>query len=111
MQPEIIALWVMTIAATGASVSAVVAVLKFSRNGKLAVEAKIHDETQSDTTIRQDIKHIKKALDDPQNGLSAIKSEVESQKVRCAQISTELSGRITGNEKTIDDIKKVRRSR
>lgn len=57
------------------------------------------NETEERTQIKDDIKVIKDRLDDPDNGLAAIKRGIDEQKLNCASVSTRLSTRLNGMEK------------
>ncbi|KKN03032.1 hypothetical protein LCGC14_1111830 [marine sediment metagenome] len=59
-----------------------------NRNGKVA------EDTEEKTQIKSDLKNIKGQLNDPKTGLGAIKQSVDDQKLHCANVSTELSGKI-----------------
>lgn len=56
-------------------------------------------DTVERTEVKDKLETISKQLDDPENGLSAIKKSVDDQRLYCARVSTSLKGRIDNLEK------------
>jgi len=75
-----IAQWVMTVAV------ALGLIVTWVRNGR--------NQAAKWGSLEMEIKNIKDKLDDKNNGLGAIKSSVDEQKLHCAKISTELKTRV-----------------
>jgi len=89
MDGAIIALWITTTAtATGVVYSLV-------KNGR----SRAKQDTELKVELKKDIESIKKVLDDPNDGLSAIKREVSAQREHCAGVTSGFEYRISGLEK------------
>jgi len=86
---SIIALWITTtVTATGVIYSIV-------KNGK----SRAKQDTELKVELKKDIESLKKVLDDPNDGLSAIRREVSAQKEHCAGVTSGFEQRISGLEK------------
>jgi len=89
MDGAIIALWITTTAtATGVVYSLV-------KNGK----SRAKQDAELKVELKKDIESIKKVLDDPNDGLSAIRREVSAQKEYCAGVTSGFEQRLSGLEK------------
>jgi len=89
MDGAIIALWITTTAtATGVVYSIV-------KNGK----SRAKQDTELKVELKKDIESIKKVLDDPNDGLSAIRREISSQREHCAGVTSGFEQRLSGLEK------------
>jgi len=89
MDGAIIALWITTTAtATGVVYSLV-------KNGR----SRAKQDAELKVELKKDIESLKKVLDDPNDGLSAIRREISAQKEHCAGITSGFEQRISGLEK------------
>lgn len=89
MDGAIIALWVTTTAtATGVVYSIV-------KNGR----SRAKQDAELKVELKKDIEAIKKVLDDPNDGLSAIRREISAQREHCAGVTARFDQRISGLEK------------
>jgi len=89
MDGAIIALWLTTTAtATGVVYSIV-------KNGR----SRAKQDTELKVELKKDIESIQKALDDPNDGLSAIRREISAQKEHCAGMTSGFGQRISELEK------------
>jgi len=85
MDGAIIALWITTTAtATGVVYSIV-------KNGRSRTKQDIELKVE----LKKDIESIKKVLDDPNDGLSAIRREISSQREHCAGVTSGFEQRIS----------------
>jgi len=98
--------WITSLAAVSASVGAVIAVLKFSRNGRQSSEHQAKQEAKFDTQVLEDIRYIKEKIDDTDNGLSAIKKATEAMKLHCATVSTRIESQVKTNTEEIGILRK-----
>ena len=91
MDGAIIALWITTIAtATGVIYSIV-------KNGR----SRAKQDAELKVELKKDIESIKKVLDDPNDGLSAIRREISAQREHCAGVTAGFEQRISGLEKKL----------
>ena len=89
MDGAIIALWITTTAtATGVIYSIV-------KNGR----SRAKQDAELKVELKKDIEAIKKVLDDPNDGLSAIRREISAQREHCAGVTAGFEQRISGLEK------------
>ena len=89
MDGAIIALWITTTAtATGVIYSIV-------KNGR----SRAKQDTELKVELKKDIESVKKVLDDPNDGLSAIRREISTQKEHCAGVVSAFEQRIFQLEK------------
>jgi len=96
MDVSLIPVWITTTLTAGGVVYAI------ARNGS---RGKKQDE-QLKAELKLEIKLIKKQLDDPENGLSAIKKSVDDQRLHCVSTSTRLEGQVITNASEIDNLRK-----
>lgn len=85
----ILAQWAATLGIAGGLIYTI------RKNGK----ARDEKDTQLKTELKSEIEHINKKLDDPTDGLKAIRSVVEEQRVYCAKTSSGLTERVIALEK------------
>jgi hypothetical protein len=71
------------------------------RNNK----ADIRSDSELKTQIKTEVASIVKKLEDPKNGLTAIKEAVEHQAKRCGQISTSIAEQVKANRRDIDRLR------
>ena len=91
MDGAIIALWITTTAtATGVIYSIV-------KNGR----SRAKQDAELKVELKKDIESIKKVLDDPNDGLSAIRREISAQREHCAGVTAGFEQRISGLEKKL----------
>jgi len=89
MDGAIIALWITTTAtATGVVYSIV-------KNGR----SRTKQDAELKVELKKDIESLKKVLDDPNDGLSAIRREISAQREHCAGVTAGFEQRISGLEK------------
>jgi len=93
---ELIAIWITS------TFSAIGVIYAIARNGS---RGKKQDE-QLKTELKMEIKGVRNQLDDPENGLSAIKKSVDDQKLHCAEVSTRISGQVERNVEEIHTLRK-----
>ena len=96
MDGPLVALWITS----GAAVVGVI--YSIIKNGRGRTKA----DTQLKTELKKDIESIQKSLDDPNDGLGAIRREISAQRERCAGVTSGFEQRITGLES-----KRTKRSR
>jgi len=95
----LIPLWISSVFCAIGVVYAIV------RNGS---RQKKQDE-QLKAELKTEIGAIKKQLDDPVNGLSAIKESSEAMKLHCAEVSTAISAQVKTNTDEITLLRKKER--
>lgn len=95
MDASLIPVWITTTLTAGGVVYAIV------RNGSRGKE----QDEQLKAELKLEIKVIKKQLDDPENGLSAIKKSVDDQRLHCVATSTRLEGQVITNASEIDNLR------
>lgn len=95
MDVALIPVWITAGISVATSVYAIV------RNGTRQKE----QDAVLKAELRKDLKVIKDQLDDPVNGLEAIKKATEDQKDHCLEVSTNISTRVTTAEKEIDRLR------
>jgi hypothetical protein len=89
MNEQLIALWIT-------SLTAVVGVIySIIRNGRSWIKY----DTELKTELKKDIESIKKVLDDPHDGLGAIRREVSAQREHCGRVTSEYGQRLVSLEK------------
>ena len=74
------------------------------RNGSRG--KKQDEKLKTELTMR--IEAIKNQLDDPDNGLSAIKKSTEVMKLHCAEVSTAIATQVKTNTEEINILRKTR---
>jgi hypothetical protein len=84
----LVALWITT------SATAVGVIYTIVKNGR----SRTKQETELKVELKKDIESIQKSLDDPNDGLGAIRREVSGMKEHCAGITSGFEQRITGLE-------------
>lgn len=89
MDGAIIGLW----ATSSAAVIGVIYTI--AKNGRGRVKA----DTELKTELKKDIETIQKRLDDPQDGLGAIRREVSGMKQHCAGVTASFDQRLQGMER------------
>lgn len=95
MDGALIALWITTgVAVVGTGYNMV-------RNGSRRKEQDI----QLKTELKLELRVIKEQLEDPDNGLEAIKKATDDQKNLCTKLSTELGTEVANNKKEIDRLR------
>jgi uncharacterized GH25 family protein len=99
-------IWMTSLGAVATSIAAIITVLKFSRNGRQSSEYKAKQEAAFDTQVLDYIEYIKKKIDDPDNGLSAIKKATEAMRLHCAQVSTRIESQVKTNTDEISILRK-----
>jgi len=92
----LIPIWVTT------GFTAVGVVYAIVRNGS---RGRKQDE-QLKTELKLEIKVIKKQLDDPENGLSAIKKSSDGMRLHCAEVSTAIASQTKTNTDEIALLRK-----
>ena len=75
------------------------------RNGN---RGKKQDDTLK-AELKLEIDHVKKRLEDPETGLSAIKKSLDAQALHCIKVSTGLASQVSTNAKEIDTLRKKKR--
>ena len=80
------------------------------------IYAIVHNSTRSKkkddelkTELKIEVKGIKDQLDDPENGLSAIKKSVDDQRLHCTEVSTRLEEQVKTNTSEIAILRKRKR--
>lgn len=66
-------------------------------------------DTELKTELTGKIENVTKKLDDPNDGLGAIKKAVEEQKVHCAKVSSTIAEQAKANRRDIDKLQRERR--
>lgn len=89
MDGHIIALWITT---SATAVGVIYTIVKNSRS-------RTKQDTELKVELKKDIETIQKVLDDPNDGLGAIRREVSAQREHCAGVTSGFEQRITGLEK------------
>ena len=93
---HLVPLW---ISSTFCAIGVVYAII---RNGS---RAKKQDE-QLKAELKSEIKVIKKQLDDPENGLGAIKKSADGMRLHCAEVSTRIEAQTKTNTDEISLLRK-----
>ena len=93
MDGTVIALWITT------SATAIGVIYTIMKNGR----SRTKQDAELKVELKKDIESIKKALDDPNDGLGAIRREVSAQREHCTGITSAFEQRITGLEKSRHD--------
>jgi len=96
---ELLPLWITS----GAAVVGVI--YSIWRNGN---RSKKKDDALK-TELKTELGVIQKSLDDPENGLTAIKKEVSDFKLHCATVSTGLSTMVKVHAEEIANLRKKKR--
>jgi len=96
MEEPVIAVWIT------ASVAVITSVYTIIKNGR----SRTKSDTQLKTELKMDIETIQKLLDDPHDGLGAIRREVSSMKLHCAGVTSTFEQRIQTLEKRDNDMAK-----
>jgi len=89
MDGAIVALWITTTATAAGVVYSVV------KNGR----SRAKQDTELKVELKKDIESIKKVLDDPNDGLSAIRREISAQREHCAGVVSGFEQRISRLER------------
>ena len=84
------------------SCTAIGVIYAIVRNGS---RGRKQDE-QLKTELKLEIKVIKKQLDDPENGLGAIKKSADGMRLHCAEVSTAIAAQAKTNADEIDILRK-----
>ena len=87
------------------SFTAIGVVYAIVRNGS---RGRKQDE-QLKTELKMEIKTIKDKLEDPENGLSAIKKSADGMKLHCAEVSTRIEAQTNTNSQEIASLRKKKR--
>lgn len=93
MDTAIIALWITT---SATAIGVIYTVVKNSKN-------RTKQDTELKVELKKDIEAIKKVLDDPNDGLGAIRREVSAQREHCAGVTSGFEQRLAGLEGTRRD--------
>ena len=93
MDGAVVALWITT------SVTAAGLVYTVVNNGR----SRTKKDTELKAELKTDIKSLKEKLDDPNDGLGAIRREVTGVKLHCAGVTSGFEERLTGLEKSRHD--------
>lgn len=88
MDGPVIAVWITS------SVAIVGVIYTIVKNGRSRTKA----DTELKTELKKDIEAIKKVLDDPNDGLGAIRREVSAQREHCAGVTSGFEQRLAGLE-------------
>ena len=96
MELSLVPIWVTT------GFTAVGVVYAIVRNGS---RGRKQDE-QLKTELKLEIKVIKKQLDDPENGLVAIKKSADGMRLHCAEVSTRIEAQTKTNTDEISLLRK-----
>ena len=100
MEGELVAIWITTIFTAGG------VLYTMRRNGSRGKK----QDTELKTELKLAIQSITKKLDDPKNGLGAIKDSTDAQKVHCTEVSTRLCTKVEKHDSEIDALQQwVRR--
>ena len=92
----VVAQWIVTICVAGGLI------YNMRRNNK----SDTRQDTMLKTELKNEIRTISYRLDDPDEGLGAIKKVVEEQRLYCAKFSTELAAQVKHNKEEIDRLRK-----
>ena len=93
MDGVIIALWITTSATAGGVIYTI------AKNGR----SRTKQDTELKVALKKDIDSVQKMLDDPNDGLGAIRREVSAQREHCAGVTAGFEERITGVEGDLRD--------
>ena len=93
MEGPLVALWITT------SATAVGVIYTIVKNGR----SRTKQDTELKVELKKDIESIQKVLDDPNDGLGAIRREVSAQREHCAGVTAGFDQRITGVEDDLRD--------
>ena len=93
---SLVPLWVTSIA------SAIGVMYAIIRNGNRSRK----QDDQLKTELKMEVSSIKIQLEDPENGLSAIKKSTDEMKLHCAQTSTAISAQVKTNTDEIGILRK-----
>ena len=96
---NLVPLWITSIA-TGMGV--IYAIIRNGNRGK-------KQDEQLKTELKMEVGAIKTKLDDPENGLSAIKKSVDDQRFYCVATSTAISAQVKTNTSEINNLRKKKR--
>jgi len=96
---HLVPLW---ISSTFCAIGVVYAII---RNGRRASK----QDEQLKMELKMEIKTIKNQLDDPENGLSAIKKSSDGMRLHCAEVSTAISAQVKTNASEIAILRKKKR--
>jgi len=96
MDIGLIPVWITTTFTAGGVIYAI------ARNGS---RGKKQDE-QLKAELKLEIKVIKKQLDDPENGLGAIKKSADGMRLHCAEVSTRIEAQTQTNTDEINILRK-----
>ena len=88
MEGTVVALWITT------SATAVGVIYTIVKNGR----SRTKQDTELKVELKKDIESIQKKLDDPNDGLGAIRREISGMKEHCAGVTSGFEQRITGLE-------------
>jgi len=88
MDGAVIALWITTLS------TAIGVIYTVVRNGREHAK----QDTELKIELRKEIESLRKMLDDPRDGLSAIRHEISSMKEHCASVTSGFEQRIVGLE-------------
>jgi len=92
----LVPVWITT------SFTAIGVVYAIVRNGS---RGRKQDE-QLKTELKMEIKTIKSQLDDPENGLGAIKKSADGMRLHCAEVSTRIEAQTQTNTDEINILRK-----
>jgi len=89
MDGPVIGVWITS------SVAVIGVVYSIVKNGK----SRTKQDTELKTELKLELKAVKDKLDDPNDGLGAIRRELSSQREHCAGVTSGFEQRIKGLEK------------
>ena len=89
MDGAVVAVWITS------SVAVIGVIYTIVKNGRSRSKA----DTELKTELKMEIALIKKTLDDPNDGLGAIRREVSAQREHCAGVTSGFEHRLKGLEK------------
>lgn len=84
-----IGLWITS------SAAAIGVIYTIAKNGRSRVKSDVELKTE----LKKDIEAIQKCLDDPQDGLGAIRREINIQRTHCASVTAGFAERLQGLER------------
>jgi len=99
MEIQLIPIWITS---TFSAIGVVYAIVRNGRRGK-------QQDEKLKTELSMELKVIKKQLDDPENGLSAIKKSVDDQRLYCVATSTRIEDQANTNSQEIATLRKKKR--
>jgi len=99
MEIQLIPIWITS---TFSAIGVVYAIVRNGSRGKKADE-------KLKTELTMEIKTIKSKLDDPENGLSAIKKATDGMRLHCAEVSTRIEAQGNTNAQEIATLRKKKR--